>query len=236
LALAFVISMTAAQSETIELGGVRKVQAVVQADDDNYSVQVQFLAVSCFDQATNREMNLGLGRSFAFQALARRLAGKGNAELVVSGARTTSGEQSGKSFSVILQVPRSGVKVVAKSESAPEAKPADTDTETVRLQTSDAAPLTRKEQYEKMIAQLSLVLHKDIKRARTQAAPAAPATLEALQKKANETFAQLEHEIRDDLELTNLGSDLDPAAKGDKDQLLATLASTREKLLQELNR
>src|SRR6516162_6945625 len=69
------IALTSAEPDTIDLGGLRKVQATINAADENYSIQVHFLAVACFDQATNREMNLGLGRSFAFQALARHLAG-----------------------------------------------------------------------------------------------------------------------------------------------------------------
>jgi hypothetical protein len=56
-----------------------------------------------------------------------------------------------------------------------------------------------------------------------------------LKKRLNDTFGKLEEEIRGDLELTNLGSDLDPSNKGDRDQLLDSLSKMRQKLQQELD-
>ena len=230
--LVLAIALTGADGDTIDLGGLRKVQAIVTTADDNYSIQVHFLAVACFDQATNREMNLGLGRSFAFQALARHLAGQGDTELVVSGARTISSELSGKSFSMTLQVPRAGVQIVAKDahSSAPKSDEHGADAEVVA---TDGSALTRKGQYEKMIAELGVLLQKEIKAVRVETVPATD-KVDALKKRLNETFGKLEQEIRGDLELTNLGSDLDPNNKGDRDQLLDSLAKMRQKLQHEL--
>jgi hypothetical protein len=227
-------TLAVADGDTIDLGGLRKVQATVSATDQNYTIQVHFLAVACFDQATNREMNLSLGRSFAFQALARRLAGQRAAELVVSGARTTGSEQSGKSFSMTLEVPRAGVQIVAKDAHSSTPKPDDHGADGAELVTTDDSALTRKGQYEKMISELGVMLQKEIKALHAESAPAAD-KVDALKKRLNETFAKLEQEIRGDLELTNLGSDLDPNNKGDRDQLLDSLAKMRQKLQQELD-
>jgi hypothetical protein len=230
----FVLALAGAGGDTIDLGGLRKVQAIVTAADENYSIQVHFLAVACFDQATNREMNLGLGRSFAFQALARYLAGKGDVELVVSGARTTSSEQSGKSFAMTLAVPRAGVQIVAREAQPGAARPAEHGPDAPERVTTDTGVLTRKGQYEKMIAELGVMLQKEIKAMRAETSPAAE-KVDALKKRLNETFVKLEQEIRGDLELTNLGSDLDPNSKGDRDQLLDSLAKMRQKLQHELD-
>jgi hypothetical protein len=227
-------AVAGADADTIDLGGLRKVQATVSAADENYRIQVRFLAVACFDQATNREMNLGLGRSFAFQALARHLAGKGDAELVVSGARTTASEQSSKSFTMTLEVPRAGVQIVARETHALPAKPDEHAADAPEVVTTDSSTLTRKGQYEKMIAELGALLQKEIKALRAESAPATE-KVDALKKRLSETFGKLEQEIRGDLELTNLGSDLDPNNKGDRDQLLDNLAKMREKIQHELD-
>jgi hypothetical protein len=232
--LVLAIALAVADAVTIDLGGPRKVQATVTATDDSYSIQVHFLAVACFDQATNRDMNLGLGRSFAFQGLARHLAGKGDVELIVSGARTIGSDQSGKSFSMTLQVPRAGVQVVAKDANSPGSKPDEHASDASELVTTDTSALTRKGQYEKMIAELGAMLQREIKALRADATPAAE-KVDALKKRLNDTFGKLEQEIRGDLELTNLGSDLDPSNKGDRDQLLDGLTKMRQKLQQELD-
>jgi hypothetical protein len=232
LVLATALAVT--DADTIDLGGLRNVQATVTAADENYRIQVRFLAVACFDQATNREMNLGLGRSFAFQALARRLVGQGDTELVVSGARTTQSEQSGKSFSMTLEVPRAAVQIVAKDAHSSTPKSDDHGTDAAELVTADSSALTRKGQYEKMISELGVMLQKEIKALHAETTPAAE-KVDALKKRLNETFGKLEQEIRTDLELTNLGSDLDPNNKGDRDQLLDNLAKTRQKIQQELD-
>jgi len=228
------IALAGTDGDTIDLGGLRKVQATVSAADENYSIQVHFLAVACFDQATNREMNLGLGRSFAFQALARHLAGKGDVELVVSGARTIGSEQSGTSFSMTLAVPRAGVQIAAKDAHSSAAKHDEQASDAPEVVTTDSSVLTRKGQYEKMIVELGVMLQKEIKASRADT-PTAADRLDALRKRLNATFGKLEQEIRGDPELTNLGSDLDPNSKGDRDQLLDGLAKMRQKLHHELD-
>src|SRR5262249_26759125 len=142
-------------------------------------------------------------------------------------------EESGKTFSMTLQVPRAGVQIVARQTHA-AAKPDEHGSDAPELVTTDGSALTRKGQYEKMIAQLGALLQKEIKALRAEST--APAEkVDALKKRLHETFVKLEQEIRGDLELTNLGSDLDPNNKGDRDQLLDGLAKTRQKLQQELD-
>jgi hypothetical protein len=82
------------------------------------------------------------------------------------------------------------------------------------------------------------LLRREWKRTRAEVAPDAPPgeRAEAFRRKLSASFDQLAREIQGDLELTNLGSDLDPDSKGEKDQLLASLKGEREGLLRELNR
>jgi hypothetical protein len=219
-----------------DAGGPRRVEAVVRTAGDAYVIQVRFRAIACFDRATNREMNLGLGRSFALQALARRLSDNQKVELVVSGARTTDSELDGKTASLTVRVPRSGVKVVETREASGGATPGEVDGEDVHRATADASAGSRKGQYESMIAQLGQLLRKEWKGVRAAAAPDAPPAerTEAFRRKLATSFDQLAGEIRADLELTTLGSDLDPDSKSEKDQLLARLKGERERLLREL--
>jgi hypothetical protein len=215
--------------------GPRRVEAAVRTEDDAYLIQVRFLAIGCFDRTTNRDMNLGLGRSYALQALARRLSDKQKVELVVSGARTTDSELNGKFFSLTMRVPRTGVKVVETREASSGAASGE-DGESVQRATLDNSFGGRKARYEIMIAQLGKLHRESWKRLQAAAAPDAPSAekTDTFRRKLETSFDQLASEIKGDLELTNIGSDLDPDAKGEKDQLLASLKSEREKLLRQL--
>jgi hypothetical protein len=236
IAIGHFAALAAAGPRAEEPGGARRVEANVRTVGDEYVIQVRFLAIGCFDRATNRDMNLGLGRSFALQALARRLSDKQKVELVVSGARTTASKLQGKTFSLTLRVPLDGVKVVEAREDAGGATPQAPDGESVQRATVDPSTGSRKGQYESMIGQLGQLLSEEWKGIRSAAAPDAPPAekFETFRKKLQTSFDQLAGEIRDDLELTSLGSDLDPDSKGEKDQLLARLKSERERLLREV--
>ena len=225
-------------ADQADAGGVRQVRASVKTVGDDYVIQVRFLAVCCFDKATNQEMNIGLGRSFALEALARHLSEKKKVELLISGARTADNWQDGKMFSLTIKVPQAGAKVIDAQEVSRVGKSEEHDAEKVELADEDASITSRKAIYEKMIIQLVQLLRKEWKRLRAEVAPGAPPAdrLDAFRKKLSASFDQLAGEIQGDLELTNLGSDLDPDSKGEKDQLLASLKGERERLLRELNR
>jgi hypothetical protein len=158
-------------------------------------------------------------------------------ELLVSGARTTGSRQEGKIFALTVQVPQAGVKVVDAREDRGRAKPEEADAAVVQQTGADSSTTSRKAQYEKMILQLGRLLGKEWKRIGSEAGQDAPAAekVEAFRKKIATSFDQLAAEIRNDLELTNIGSDLDPDSKGEKDQLLANLKREREALLRKLN-
>jgi hypothetical protein len=236
LAVFLAVALASNGPATIELGGLRKAQAVVNLDGDQYEIKVRFLSVTCFDQSTNQEMNLSVGRSLALQALARHLTARPNVELIVSGARTTETALAGRNYSLTLKAPRDGVKIVegpGTSDKGSAAAPAVAGTEL-----ASGRGLTRRAQYEQTIAQLNTILRNEFNRLNAEAAPDRPssAQLESFEKKVTTTFEQLAQEIKDDIELTNLGSDLDTdaKAKGEKDQLLESLAAARQRLLAEL--
>jgi hypothetical protein len=233
----YCLILAAGAPPAADSGGLRQVRTAVETVGEDYRIQVRFLAVACFDRATNQEMNLELGRSFALEALARRLSRKERVELLVSGARTTDGKQDGKTFALTVQVPRAGVKVVDPREASDRTKSEQADGEVIQQASADPSTGSRKGQYEKMILQLSQLLRKEWKRIGSEAGQDAPGVgkVEVFRKKVASSFDQLAAEVRNDLELTNLGSDLDPDSKGEKDQLLATLKAEREALLRKLN-
>lgn len=53
------------------LGGIRKVNAVVQHDQEGYQCEISFVPVTCFTPATNRKINLSKSREYAIQALGK---------------------------------------------------------------------------------------------------------------------------------------------------------------------
>src|SRR5262249_28088751 len=132
--------------------------------------------------------------------------------------------------------PRDGVKVV-DTPVASDAAGGETNEDGVVRTNIDKGTRSRKAEYEVMIAQLERLLGNEWKRLRTEAGPDGPAAekVEAFRKKVNTSFDQLAGEIQGDLELTNLGSDLDPESKGEKDQLLGLLNRRRESLLKSLD-
>ena len=68
----FVLSCVFASGDVMQfnLGGVRKVEAVVQHDQEGYQCALSFVAVTCFAPATNRKINLSKSREYAIRALA----------------------------------------------------------------------------------------------------------------------------------------------------------------------
>jgi hypothetical protein len=240
LAILLCAPAVVAADQTIDLGGLRQVQVNLRTPEDNYELQVRFLSVTCFDQATNQEMNLGLGRSYALQALATNLAGKQNVDVEVSGARTASSGHSGKFFTMVLLVPRNGVRLIEHAEATASNEAGkgggDASTKSLDRAGSDGGVLSRKGQYDREISQLGRLLGKELKQLKDDAGSSGLSASQAdgFRSRINTAFDQLASEIQGDLELTNLGSDLDPSAKGDKDKLLDALAATRSKLLQEL--
>lgn len=53
------------------LGGIRKVNAVVHHDQEGYQCEISFVPVACFTPATNRKINLSKSREYATRALGK---------------------------------------------------------------------------------------------------------------------------------------------------------------------
>jgi hypothetical protein len=62
--------MAFAEVREFDLGGVRQVKARVQHDEGGYHFDIGFRAVSCFDPATNKKINLSKSRGYAIRAMA----------------------------------------------------------------------------------------------------------------------------------------------------------------------
>jgi hypothetical protein len=228
--------VTLESPETVDLGGLRKAQAVVNLDGDQFEIKVQFLPVKCFDKTTNQEMNLGVGRGLALQALARHMAGKRSVNLVVSGARTVESSLSGKTFMLTLRVPREGVKIVDAADTGGTSA-AVPEGERAEASHADTSKLTRRGEYEQTIAELGIVLGKELKQIQAEAGPDKPSSerIDSFRKKLQTSFDQLAQVIKDDIELTSIGSDLDSTSKSEKDQLLDALSAARDRLARKLD-
>ena len=58
-------------SMPLDLGGLRKVNAIVKRNQEGFECEVSFLAVNCFSPGTNRRINLSKSREYVIQSLAK---------------------------------------------------------------------------------------------------------------------------------------------------------------------
>jgi hypothetical protein len=192
------------------------------------------LAVRCFDDATNAEVNRSLARQYALQALARHLSGKPSAEFTVSGAREVraGAEADGKSFALTLRVPRDGVALVSAGRPPAPGEGAKAGAERV---VADDALSQRKGEYLQMIADWGAVSEAglgDAVRKADDDPNGLAGAVAAFKKQVRANAAALAEEIKADPHLFSLGSDLDPTDRSDKDRLLAALEREQKRLLE----
>jgi hypothetical protein len=222
MGLVLVLSGAADAEESIDLGGLRRASARIRTVGDEYRIDVRMTPIVGFDESTNREMNQGIARACAIKALARHLKQK---RLVVSGVRILKSRGDEKSFALTLQVPTDRVRVV--DAETPSDRNAD-------LVVGDGSLFTRKAEYEQTILQLEQTLAREldmlVARRKTDPESVDRASFGSLCKKIDVDFERLGKEIRGDLELSTIGSDLDPDDPSERDQLLKQLARSRERL------
>jgi hypothetical protein len=237
LGLVTTTATVAGKEVLLELGGPRQVHARIGVVENDYEVRVSMLAVQCFDDATNLDVNRSLARSFALQALARHLGKGPPVTMTVLGARLGRSGLAGKSFTLTLRVPRDGAKVSDRVRPLPSEDDREDSTERAVF---DPSLLEGKGQYEQLIAQLEAALNAELKslgRA-ARAADADSGSLErrsrALREKLQGNLDRLANEVRADRELLSIGSDLDPDGKSEKDQVLGVLTAARKRLLKRL--
>jgi hypothetical protein len=223
------VALTVADAgDRIELGGLRRASARVRTVANDYRIDVRMTPITAFDEATNRTMNGEIARSCALQALARHLSKKPSVYLTVSGARVVKCRVEGKSFELTLLVPTERVKVIDGDA------PPKLDGEKAERVLADASLFTRKAEYETTIFHLERALNREldalIARQKVDPQGAARARFEALGEKIDAACQRLGKEIRGDLELSDIGSDLDPDDRSERDQLLSQLARSRQRL------
>lgn len=73
LTVAFMVCSIFASGDVthFNLGGMRRVDALVKHDQKGYQCELSFVAVTCFSPATNRKINLSKSREYAIRALAK---------------------------------------------------------------------------------------------------------------------------------------------------------------------
>lgn len=106
-------------SSVYQFDGPRNPQAVVDETATQYTLQVQMLSVSAFDPPTNDKLTLAKSRGVAFMALARHLKIPPTSELSVTGLQITDKHMDGSLMVVQVALPKSGVKISPRTESAP---------------------------------------------------------------------------------------------------------------------
>lgn len=106
-------------SSVYQFDGPRNPQAVVDETATQYTLQVQMLSVSAFDPPTNDKLTLAKTRGVAFMALARHLKIPPTSELSVTGLQITDKHMDGSRIFVQVALPKSGVKISPRTESAP---------------------------------------------------------------------------------------------------------------------
>jgi len=109
------------QQKTFDLGGIRQAKATVTVSERDFVISVRMLPVHCFDAATNARLNREKARELAMWALAKNLSDKNAVEFYVSGAQVEKVGTEGKSYTLILRVPRKGVSLIQAGEK-PSAK------------------------------------------------------------------------------------------------------------------
>lgn len=69
--ITFCAALAAGDSMQVNLGGVRKIEAIVERAHGSYQCKLSFLGVTCFDPATNRRLNLSKSRDYAIRVFGK---------------------------------------------------------------------------------------------------------------------------------------------------------------------
>jgi hypothetical protein len=109
-----------ATTTPINLGGPRRIKALLTTSKLEFVIKVLFLPVDCFDRATNEGLNREKGRDLALWVLARHMAGKESVEFIITCAQVEKTGLEGNFFFLSLRVPREGVRVLGKGKVLPE--------------------------------------------------------------------------------------------------------------------
>lgn len=128
LMLAFLIPLNACavtyaqDTISIDLGGPRKVKAVITERDNEYSVEVSLIPVRSFDAAMNRSLTREKARSYAVQALAQHLGGRKRQSATVKNAEVAEANMVDARFLLVMRIPRNGVQLTDVTEPKPATK------------------------------------------------------------------------------------------------------------------
>lgn len=106
------------RSKRFVLGGPRKVVAEVAAGTNDLKIDVEMVAVGCFDQATNKRLSRSKAEHYAHEAIARFLFPKESNQVtfLLSGTTIERSVLDGKLYRMTLRVPRNGITRNSDSE------------------------------------------------------------------------------------------------------------------------
>lgn len=141
-------------SSVYRFDGPRNPQAVIDETATQYTLQVQMLPVSAFDPPTNDKLTLAKSRSVAVMALTRHLKLPPMSELSISGLQITDKHMDGPLMVVQVALPKSGVKISPRTESAPAQPMASGNARAVQSGPVGSSLLTRAGDYRDSARQL----------------------------------------------------------------------------------
>lgn len=116
-------------SVQVPLGGPRKVVATIAEQDGNFDINVRMIGVGSFDKATNNRLNREKARTYAMHALARHLGIKKT--FAVKGVTLGEAHNEGKTYSLMVTVPKNGLDTTSQTEG--EATPKEDKTAKIDL-------------------------------------------------------------------------------------------------------
>ena len=187
----------------ISLGGPRKVEAIIAAQDGGIEITVRMIGIGCFDSATNNRLNRERARVYAMHALARHL---GKQTFVVKGVTVGEAHTEGKTYSLIVIVPKDGL--VPATQAIGKATPKEGNAAKIDLDKFRGL-LTAKEDYIATLRQLSRSMVEDL--------PPTPADMKHendffrsvadLEESGVNSFSALRKEVRSDKRLLTIEAD-----------------------------
>jgi len=134
------------EETVIELGGLRHVKAKLHSASNEYRITVEMLPVSCFDAATNNQLNRDKAKMYGLQALAKHLSDKPKIQMVVSGVEIVGKSSDAKFFTLTLRVPKDGIRL-EESDNKPALKQSAEDKNKAERILLSPELLTRKQEY-----------------------------------------------------------------------------------------
>jgi len=240
----FCTALAAGDSMQLNLGGIRKIEAVVERADGSYQCKLSFLGVTCFDPATNRRVNLSKSRDYAIRVFGKAVDVTNGAVKVEKLAVVQPLEMKGLRASIVYKA-ESIVVVAASRLGIPvvgvEATPSEKDA-TMRNQAAhvvnERTLLSCLDDLRATLRELDAVLAEDI--AGIKPGMNLEGAVADLEQKGVEDYKRLKAETEAEklllsIEKSSLEAEIQQKMRGFLERLTAAYADLRTQTAQDPN-